>query len=191
MNVEIQRGLVELRFAKLAWEGAHMRMQSFDGVTVSGHVLDSAGHPVADCPVGIEALTPNIGLWELDASSNSDGYWSRPVPSNASYEFQASYRGSNDKHQASTRVDVGATDVDGVDIILPGVDQAWALLHELVKQGLQEANILHHPPQTSEQLQALAGTVTTSLMVGGASPQGLYESPFESPWVDEPEVLRD
>ncbi|MDQ2850505.1 MAG: carboxypeptidase-like regulatory domain-containing protein, partial [Actinomycetota bacterium] len=103
-----------------------MRMQSFDGVTVSGHVLDSAGHPAADCPVGIEALTPNIGLWELDASSNSDGYWSRPVPSNASYEFQASYRGSNDKHQAATRVDVGATDVDGVDIILPGADQAWA-----------------------------------------------------------------
>ncbi len=60
-----------------------------------------------------------------------------------------------------------------------------------MKQGLREANILHHPPQTFEQLQAVAGTVTTSLMVGGASPQGLYESPFESPWVDEPEVLRD
>lgn len=160
-----------------------MRTQGFDGVNVHGRVLDSAGHPVSGCPVGIEALTPDIGLWDLGVYSNSDGSWRHgSLPSNASYEFQAGYRGSNGRNQAVTRVDVGVDDLDGVDIILPGIEQAWGLLNELVREGLQQAGVLQHPPQTTKDLETLAETVTTALIVGGATPQGLHvpDPPFET-----------
>ncbi|XAS77232.1 hypothetical protein V3G39_04075 [Dermatophilaceae bacterium Sec6.4] len=153
-----------------------MRTQGVGDVRVTGRVLDSAGHPVAHCPIGAIALTPDIGLWDRGIATTSDGHWGDDVPPNAAYEFRAGYRGSNGKHQAVTRVDVGTEDLEGVDIILPGIEQAWGLLNELVTEGLQEANVLQHPPQTSEELQAVAETITTRLIVGGAKPRGLRES---------------